>query len=81
MLPTPFQQFCILMKSGNTPLAWFVIQFIILKQIIANKSFQISISSLALADINDICVWLEVMEICDGAEEYRSRISTPYCWC
>lgn len=64
----------------NTPLAWFVIHFTIFKQITANKSFQTNIP-LALAGTNDICMLIEVTEICDCAEEYRSRISTYYCWC
>lgn len=47
-----------------------MIQFTIFKQITANKSFKISISSLVLAGINDICMWIEVIEICDCAEKY-----------
>lgn len=54
------------MKSAKThPLDWFGILFDIFRQITANKSFQISISSLALADTSDICVQTKVMEICD----------------
>lgn len=57
------------MESTKThPLAWFAIPFTISRQIAANKSFQISISSLALADTSDICVQTEVMEICDLLE-------------
>lgn len=54
----------------STAWAWFVIQFTIFRQITANKSLPMNISP-ALAGINDICVWLEVTEICDCTEEYR----------